>query len=93
MVESLGLPLLEAQSLGLPILAADRPYARNVCRESAVYFDPLSPDSLAQKAMLLLSNEDLRLIQARRGKENYDLAQRTHGPLAIIDFILGSASS
>lgn len=46
--ESFGLPLVEAMSIGLPILAADRPYARWLCEDQAIYFDPLSPQSAWQ---------------------------------------------
>lgn len=38
--ESYGFPLIEAMYLGLPILCADRPYARALCGDSAIYFDP-----------------------------------------------------
>lgn len=44
--ESYGLPLVEAMTLRLPILAADRPYARSLCGDAAIYFDPLSAVSL-----------------------------------------------
>lgn len=46
LTESYGLPLVEAMSIGMPIVAADRPYARELCGPTAIYFDPLSPDSL-----------------------------------------------
>lgn len=45
--ESYGLPLVEAMTLGLPILVADRPYARSLCGDAALYFDPQSEASLA----------------------------------------------
>lgn len=48
LTESFGLPLVEAMSLGLPILAADRPYARWLCEDNALYFDPHSPQSAWQ---------------------------------------------
>lgn len=44
--ESYGLPLVEAMHIGLPIICADRPYARSLCGDEAVYFDPLSTQSL-----------------------------------------------
>lgn len=40
LVETVGLPMVEALSLGTPVVAADRPYAREFCRTAAVYFDP-----------------------------------------------------
>ena len=44
--ESFGLPLVEAMTLGLPILAAERPYARSLCGDAAIYFDPSAAASL-----------------------------------------------
>lgn len=41
--ESYGLPLIEAMWLGLPIICADLPYARTLCRDGAIYFDPADP--------------------------------------------------
>ncbi|MDT7934747.1 MAG: glycosyltransferase [Sphingomonadaceae bacterium] len=45
--ESFGFPLVEAMWLGLPIIAADLPYARTLCGEAAIYFDPDEATSLA----------------------------------------------
>lgn len=44
--ESFGLPLVEAMTIGLPILAADRPYARSLCGDTAIYFDPTDGGAL-----------------------------------------------
>jgi glycosyltransferase involved in cell wall biosynthesis len=44
--ESYGLPLVEAILMGLPVICADLPYARALCGEGAVYFDPHSTGSL-----------------------------------------------
>jgi glycosyltransferase involved in cell wall biosynthesis len=44
--ESYGFPLVEAMCVGLPIVCADRPYARVLCGDIAIYFDPWSVDSL-----------------------------------------------
>ena len=40
LTESYGLPLVEAMVLGLPVIAADLPYARWMCEDEAIYFDP-----------------------------------------------------
>ncbi len=50
LVESFGLPLLEARSAGLPILAAERDYVRDVVTPSET-FDPLSPVSMARAVL------------------------------------------
>lgn len=44
--ESYGFPLVEAMFVGLPIICPDLPYARELCMDGAIYFDPLSIDSL-----------------------------------------------
>jgi len=44
--ESYGFPLVEAMFMGLPIVCPDLPYARALCSNGAIYFDPLSIDSL-----------------------------------------------
>lgn len=45
-LESYGLPLVEAMVMGLPIVVADLPYARVLCGDEAIYFDPDSPAAL-----------------------------------------------
>lgn len=40
LTESYGLPLVEAMMARLPILCADLPYARWMCGDEAIYFDP-----------------------------------------------------
>jgi glycosyltransferase involved in cell wall biosynthesis len=58
--ETIGLPMLEAMSAGTPVLAADRPYAHDVCGDAAEFFDPLSPESCAAAIVRVLEDEALR---------------------------------
>jgi hypothetical protein len=44
--ESLGFPLVEAMWIGLPIICPDLPYARILCGDEAIYFDPQNVASL-----------------------------------------------
>jgi hypothetical protein len=44
--ESLGLPLLECKALGMPIICSNLPFAKELLKKKAIYFDPLSCDSL-----------------------------------------------
>ena len=46
--ESYGFPLIEAMYLGLPIVCPDLPYAREICGNQALYFDPNCPKSLME---------------------------------------------
>ena len=46
LLESYGLPLVEAMVIGIPIIAADLPYARGLCGDEGIYFNPASSESL-----------------------------------------------
>jgi glycosyltransferase involved in cell wall biosynthesis len=50
-LETFGLPLLEARFFNAPIAASDRPFAREILEgySNADFFDPFSPDDLANK--------------------------------------------
>jgi hypothetical protein len=48
LLESYGLPLVEAMTMGLPIVCADLPYARWLCGEGGIYFDPRNAESAWQ---------------------------------------------
>jgi glycosyltransferase involved in cell wall biosynthesis len=67
LTETVGLPMLEAMRLGAPVLAADRPYAHEVCEDAAAYFDPLSPDDCASHVRHLLTDAEWRSQLVRRG--------------------------
>jgi glycosyltransferase involved in cell wall biosynthesis len=58
--EGFGIPPLEAMACGCPILAADIPAVKEVCGESALYFDPHRPDQLAALVQEIMANMDLR---------------------------------
>lgn len=51
--ESLGFPLLEAMWIGLPIICPDLPYARVLCGNAAIYFEPDDIESLRSATMEL----------------------------------------
>jgi glycosyltransferase involved in cell wall biosynthesis len=48
LAESFGFPLIEAMSVGIPVVCPDLPYARALCGDEAIYFDPYSLRSLKQ---------------------------------------------
>lgn len=54
--ESYGFPLIEAMFVGIPIVCPDLAYAREICGDQAIYFDPDDPSSLlsALKALEVL---------------------------------------
>ncbi len=67
LVETVGLPLLEAIAIGTPVLAADRPYAHDVCEDAAVFFDPLDEDDYVRKLLGILENSELRSEMIEKG--------------------------
>lgn len=56
--ESFGLGLVEAIAAGCPIAASNLPFAHDVARDTAVYFDPNSPESIGQTVIEMLENAD-----------------------------------
>lgn len=48
LVESYGLIYLEAMACGRPILTSDRDFARWMCGDTALYFDPMDAGSIVQ---------------------------------------------
>ena len=88
--ESYGFPLIEAMFKGLPIVCPDLPYARALCADGAIYFDPHAIDSLQQAVASLQA----RLAQGWWPDWS---AQLAHIPkdwdtvaIAMIDVVFGS---
>ena len=79
--EGLGIPLLEAMQFGLPIVASKVTCLPEVAEDAALYFDPLSVDSIAEAILKAWQNPDLRKEYRTRGrvqikKFNWDNAGR-----------------
>ncbi len=49
----------EAMKMETPILTSDMPFARDVCQDAAIYFDPLSPESIGEAIYRLSTNKAL----------------------------------
>jgi len=56
--ESFGFPLVEAMWIGLPIICPDLPYARVLCGEQAIYFNPDDVNSLHLAVLDLMTRLD-----------------------------------
>lgn len=69
--EGFGLPPLEAQACGIPVLVSDIESLREVCSDSAHYFDPKSVEDLSESIIRLLNLEgNLKNKMIHLGIEN-----------------------
>jgi glycosyltransferase involved in cell wall biosynthesis len=91
LVESMGLPLVEAMAIGCPIVASERPYARDVCDNAALFFDPRSPDDLVRVAGEVLRSEALASDLARRGARQFARLQAACPGRRVVDLLVEAA--
>jgi glycosyltransferase involved in cell wall biosynthesis len=68
LLESFGLPYLEAMAAGTPIVTSDRDFARWMCGDCAEYFDPSDAESAVDAILraAATSREDWAMRAARR---------------------------
>lgn len=64
---------LEAMLANVPLLVSDRPFAREICGDAALYFDPLSPASAAVQIRKIFSDGDLRRNLTNAGAKRHEL--------------------
>lgn len=57
----------EAMKMGLPILTSDLKFAREVCGDAAVYFDPVNARDIAEKIISLYENPEQQARMKARG--------------------------
>jgi glycosyltransferase involved in cell wall biosynthesis len=62
----------EAMKMENPVLTSDMPFARAVCGEAAIYFDPQSPASIGEAIYSLASSEALRSEMIERGRKRLE---------------------
>ncbi len=67
LIETLGLPYLEAMHFGLPILTSDLDFAHAVCGDAAVYFDPWDTSSIRDAIARLKRDDGLRARLVQNG--------------------------
>lgn len=89
LVETFGLPLLEAQWHGLPVVAPDLAYARETVQDAGLYYEPHSVDGLARSVVTLLEDEALRSRLGSRARSR----GREGRPSRLLQHIAGVARS
>ncbi len=59
LMETFGLNCIEAWHEQRPYFISDRPFAKEVCGEAAIYFDPLDPNDILEKIMKSFHDKDI----------------------------------
>lgn len=89
--EGFGLPSIEAMLHGAPVVSSNASCLPEVNKEAARYFDPYSPEDMADKIQEVLSNKRLRSSMIKKGKrvaKSYSWKRMAQETLAIYkDFI------
>jgi len=58
----------EAMKMNKPILTSDLDFAKDICKNAAIYFDPMSAEAIADKILLLCKDKNLYLQLVKKGK-------------------------
>lgn len=61
---------LEAMFMKKPIIASDMPFARDICKDAAIYCSPMDAKAYAKAIYDLYSNEQLKRLLVTKGSEN-----------------------
>jgi glycosyltransferase involved in cell wall biosynthesis len=61
----------EAMFMKKPLLVSDLPFSHVVCKDAAVYFDPLSPSVLAEKISFLANNKEVQSTLIKKGENRF----------------------
>lgn len=89
--EGFGLPPIEAAHFGCPVVLSDIPVLNEVCRDSATYFNPLSPDSIIEavrKVNSFTEEERAQMIEkATRNLERFTWDASARKLLKLIEQI------
>lgn len=91
MIETLGLTYIEALYFKKPLIVADIAIAREICRDAAIYFNPLSPQSLAQAIEKCLEPEVFSILKTNAQRIHQRLANSSNPLQMILDISLNEA--
>jgi glycosyltransferase involved in cell wall biosynthesis len=67
LLESYGLPLIEAMAAEISIITSKLPQLEEVCGDAALYFDPISAEDIVEKIALCFRDETLRMRRISSG--------------------------
>lgn len=67
--EAFGISVVEAMSFGLSVACSNYGPLPNICKDAAIYFDPLDPRSIADAIKFLIENRDVSFKNIDRAIE------------------------
>ncbi|NOY00123.1 MAG: glycosyltransferase family 4 protein [Verrucomicrobia bacterium] len=82
LLESFSGTYLEAMHFGLPILTSDLDFAREVCGDAALYFDPWDTSSIKDAILKIRNDPELADNLRAKGKARLDEMQRSWDEIA-----------
>jgi len=59
----------EAMKMGKPILTSNLSFATNICKDAALFFNPLNPIDISEKMISLISDKNLQSILIENGNQ------------------------
>lgn len=71
LLETFGLPYVEAMALELSILTSDLDFAREVCGDAAAYFDPWNPEAIRDAIIAFRDDTGLRERLRAAGRQQH----------------------
>ncbi len=83
LLESFSGTYLEAMHFGLPILTSDLDFAREICGEAALYFDPWNTSSMRDAIQKIKNTPDHAHELRAKGRARLDRMQRSWDEIAI----------
>ncbi len=93
LAEGFGLPAAEAMACATPVLASDIAVYREVCKDAALYADPLDPASIASGITRLFNEPELRLALSQKGaarSADFSWARAAEKTLSVYEEALAS---
>jgi glycosyltransferase involved in cell wall biosynthesis len=92
--EGFGFPLLEAMASGVPIAASQAAALPEIAGDAALYFDPASPESIAEALRTGLEDGDVRRRLVERGRvriQEFDWERSAHETLGFYRELTGGS--
>ncbi|HAV1357078.1 TPA: glycosyltransferase family 4 protein [Vibrio parahaemolyticus] len=83
LLECFSVSPLEALTMNVPVLASNREFVKEVCGDSALYFEPTDPISIVDAILVFLRNKNFSFSYSHL--EHYNAKDRAESYLKIIE--------